>query len=268
MPSQWPDISPRRLTAVRELSTKKGRRRQGAILLEGVRLVGEALTVRLDVECVLIADDAQGHRAAAQLPLQSPHVKDSVFIVSRTVFDKLADTIHAAGIATVVRWSPPSWPPQGDVASIRSVLVCDRISDPGNLGTLIRTAAGLGADCVILHPDCAELTNPKTLRATAGAVFRIPVYIDVPARVVSDWLRSRQLDVLVADAHAGASSYDVGRAGGWALVIGGETQPLDPVWRAPDVRRLRIPLARGVESLNAGVAGALLLDRLRRHVET
>jgi len=88
-------------------------------------------------------------------------------------FGQMIDTTHSSGVAAVITWSPPSWESIGEIRAER-VLFCDRMADPGNLGTLIRTAAGIGLDAIVTGPDSVEITNPKTMRARRGRFFASP----------------------------------------------------------------------------------------------
>ncbi|HWO57980.1 MAG TPA: RNA methyltransferase [bacterium] len=252
--------SARQLTAWRKLLTKKGRREAGEVLIEGARLVGEALAAGADVTALVIADDEQGRAALRKLAEQHRLTAQAIYTAAPREFAKLTDTVHAAGIACVIKWRAPRF----DAArrDLARTLVCDRISDPGNLGTLVRTAAGLGLDAVILLAGTAELANPKTLRAAMGAVYHIPVFVDAAAPEVIDWAAQAGVTLFVADAHGGREPETAPAR--WALVIGSETIPLDPAWAAAGVARISLPLHRGVESFNAAIAGAILMDRLCR----
>lgn len=255
--------SARQLSDWRKLSTKKGRRESGQLLLEGARLVGEAVASNFTVTAVIIADDERGHAAWRKLAPTATRKSIPAFVAAPTEFENLADTVHAAGIGCVLDWKPHAFDPASAAVTLKRVLVCDRIADPGNLGTLIRTAAAFGLDAVVLLPETAELTNPKTVRAAAGALFHIPVYEEVPASTVATWSRRANIPVVVADAHRGDPAIPfVG--GRWALVIGGETLPLDKAWDQAATQWVSLPLERNVESLNAGIAGAVIMDRLCR----
>jgi TrmH family RNA methyltransferase len=255
--------SARQLSDWRKLSTKKGRREFGQIFLEGARLVGEAVSSDSRVPAIIISDEERGHAAWRRLAPAASKKSIPAFAIAPSEFEKLADTVHAAGIGCVLEWKPLVFDPAKVDAAVRRVLVCDRIADPGNLGTLIRTAAAFGLDAVILLPDTAELTNPKTVRAAAGAIFHIPVFEDVPAATVASWSHRAGASVVVADAHRGEPAIPpVG--GKWALVVGGETLPLDKTWDRAASHWVSLLLERNVESLNAGIAGAVIMDRLCR----
>jgi TrmH family RNA methyltransferase len=235
------------------------------LLIEGVRLVGEALQAGHQLVTIVAADDEQGADAARHLADLASLPPCEWVRVPRREFARLTDTVHAAGIAALLRWQPsPLTGGRGSRAADQRVLICDHLADPGNLGTLIRAAAGLGVDRIIITPDSVELTNPKTVRATAGALFRLPIHENVPATEAAAWCQERQLPILIADAHRGHPPDTKRTMPRWALVLGGETIPHNPIWSTLATARVHLPLRHGVESLNVAVAGAILIDRLGR----
>jgi len=256
----------RQISDWRKLLTKKGRREAGQVLLEGVRLVGEAIASDVGVKAVVVSDDDHGRQSMRKLLTTAPRRAVPIFAVPPRDFEKLTDTVNASGVACVIRWEQRRFNPNEAVRNLQRTLICDRIADPGNLGTLIRTAAGLGLDAVFLLPETAELSNPKTLRAAAGAFFHIPVYEDVAPQAIMSWARHANISMLVADAHRGEPIVSAAPKH-WALVVGGETIQLDKAWESSVSRWISLPLHRGVESLNAAVAGAIIMDRLCRGSE-
>jgi len=142
------------------------------------------------------------------------------------------------------------------------LLVVDGVKDPGNMGTLLRSAAGGGACEVLLTPGTVDPFNPKCVRAGMGAHFRIPI------RTCSDHdLRERLADVpsiALADAGAITDYSEIDWTGACAIVIGGEAGGASPATKSLATISVRIPLSAGVESLNAGVAGSLLIFEVAR----
>jgi TrmH family RNA methyltransferase len=174
---------------------------------------------------------------------------------------QLAATEHPQGVIVVIE--PRRWSLEDITLEKKSVvLVVDAVQDPGNVGTMIRTAQGLGASGVVLLPGTAELTNPKVLRATMGAAFRLPA---VPASIdeALRWLAQYSAEIWAADAAGGAVPV-ARRPSPVALVVGNEGAGLSPQLIAAATRRVAIPLAPGAESLNVGIAaGILLYEALR-----
>ncbi|MBD3297280.1 MAG: hypothetical protein GF341_01390 [candidate division Zixibacteria bacterium] len=255
----WEPLSKRKLSTWSKLASRKGRQEAGQILVEGVRSIGEAL----DTDCSIIgivAAEPEGTGAVEQSLRRATNQNIPLYSTDSKSFAKLSDTVHSAGVVAIVKWSPRSIDALARETPKR-VLFCDAISDPGNLGSLIRTAAGLGLHLIVIGKNSVDVTNAKVVRSTAGALFRIPVYADIG---VVDFLELSQgwgLHIVLADPE-GADEIDGAVSDGWVAVIGGETAGLNSAWPRKGVSRLTIAMHHGVESLNASVAGALLMDRL------
>jgi tRNA G18 (ribose-2'-O)-methylase SpoU len=144
---------------------------------------------------------------------------------------------------------------------LRRVLVLEAIADPGNLGSAVRSAAAAGMDAVIVAGECADWTNPKAVRASAGAVFALEM---LRARSVREALEVLDLPGLGAEARATRTIFDFTPPEKYAVVIGHETRGLSAESREACTELLRIPMAPPVESLNAAVAGAVFLYALAR----
>jgi TrmH family RNA methyltransferase len=174
----------------------------------------------------------------------------------------LADTDHPQGIVAVV--APPVWTLEHVTPGAHDVVVVlDGVQDPGNVGTILRTAHGLGAAAVVALPGTAELTSPKTLRAGMGAFFRFPC-ISTDAEAFFAWASANHVETWATDA-AGTPIASTPRAGGpLALVLGNEGAGIGEAVRARAARQVAIPLRPGAESLNVAIAAAILLYEVRR----
>ena len=244
-----------RSSLIQRLHVGKTRAREGLVLVEGVRSVMDALECGVSVRFAVVSPrgrelgGAELEEVLAALPADVVEVEDREFA-------DLAATETAQGVLLVVPEPEPVLP-----TGARRVLVLDGVQDPGNVGTLIRTGAGLGVDAVVALDGTADPWNAKAVRATAGACFRVPV-VRMPW---DDFHGAWPGAVVVADATGHpVTAGGTGVSAPWALVIGSEgSGPRADVSAAAD-HRLAIPLQRGVESLNAGVAGALLLHELVR----
>jgi len=184
--------------------------------------------------------------------------------VAPAELDALADTEHPQGVVAVVE--PRVWS-LADLATGRGsvVLVLDAVQDPGNVGTMLRTAHALGAAGVVALKGTAELTNPKVLRASMGAAFRLPA-VSADAEALLGWAAEREVELWVTDAEGtplGARGRRSARAP-LALVVGNEGAGVGGALAAAARRRVAIPLAPEAESLNVAVAAGILLYEVTR----
>jgi TrmH family RNA methyltransferase len=249
---------------IRDLQRRRGRERRGLALAEGVRLVEEALAAGVPFRGVVTgpALDATPRGRALDEALRAAGV------VPERVDDRellaLADTEHPQGIVAVVE--PRAWtlddvhPAPGD-----ALLLLDAVQDPGNVGTLLRTAHALGAAAVVALPGTAELTNPKALRATMGAFFRFPC-ISTDAEAFFAWATAHGVETWAADATGTPIARVPPRTGRppVALAVGNEGAGLGAEVRARAARRVSIPMRGDAESLNVAVAAAILLHEVVR----
>lgn len=248
-------------TLIRDLRLRRGRERRGLALAEGVRLVEEAVAARVRIRQVAVSPALEGtpRGTALKAALASAGVPLAE-LADRALAD-LADTEHPQGVIAVVeppRWSPDALEPgAGDV-----VVVLDGVQDPGNVGAIARAALGLGAAGLIALKGTAELTNPKVMRGAMGALFRLPA-LAASDREFLDWASRVGASIWVTDSTGE-------RPGGQrltapvALVLGNEGAGIRPELEQVASRRLSIPLAGGVESLNVAVAAGILLYEVRR----
>jgi TrmH family RNA methyltransferase len=247
------------LALVRELRLRKGRERRGLTLAEGVRLVEEALEAGIAIRHVITTLELQatprGRRLQAAIE-QRGIPADGV--VERDFHD-LAATQHPQGVIAVVK--PPRWTiDQIRAGPRRPVLVLDGVQDPGNVGTMIRTAWGLGAGGVLALPGTADLANPKALRASMGGLFRLPA-APVSEGEFRDWAGRTGTRVMLTEAGAPLPPR---AAGPLALVLGNEGAGVRPSLEAWVQEKAGVPLQAGAESLNVAVAAGILLYEVTR----
>jgi TrmH family RNA methyltransferase len=253
-------------TTVRDLQRRKARGRRGLAVLEGVRLVEEALAAGLEFKGALVSPDlartTRGQSLVADLARHAVSVEE----VGARTFSQLAGTETPQGILAVV--APRIWT-VADVSPAPggAVLVVDGVQDPGNLGTLIRTAHALGAAATVVLRGTADPMNAKALRAAMGATFRHPVVALDDAPFIT-WARQRGLTLWAAadDGVPLARAQGAGREREEliAVIVGNEGAGIRPQLNAVSAQRVAIPLARGAESLNVAVAAGILLYEVLR----
>jgi TrmH family RNA methyltransferase len=281
-----PIISPQNAVAKRAagLRLRKFREREGAFLAEGADLVAAGIAAGhrpqvVFVRCGSAAEAAAGGGAeggetggAAPVIVPAALAGLTVYPVSDRVAAKVS-TLETAPDVMAVFPVPPRRPLESLGEGDPLIVYADRIADPGNMGTLLRAAAAFGAAALATAPGSADLFGPKTVRASMGAVFALPLYQDVGLGELAVRLGVTRVYGLVA--HGGAPLGDAELRRPAVLCVGAERAGLAPGTLAQVTDQLTIELAPGppppaaVESLNAGVAGAIALyafaRRARRH---
>ncbi len=245
---------------VRKLQSQaKFRREEQACVVEGVRLVEEAFQSGWQARLVLYSGELspRGLRLVQQYQAAGAAVEE----VTASVLAAASDTPAPQGILAVLTLQPSALPPAPDF-----VLIADGVRDPGNLGTLLRSAAAAGVQAVLLPPETADAFAPKVLRAAMGAHFYIPV-------LEMDWEQIRcavhpgggqDLQVYLADSSGGMDYTSANLRRPVALVIGGEAAGAGSQAAALADAKIHIPMPGRMESLNAAVAAAVLLFEVAR----
>lgn len=237
------------------------RRESGLLALEGARLCADAADNGLTVETLFVTE-----QALAQYPViaRLSESTKQVLLVSDAVATLMAETEHPQGVFAVVACPPDSLDPEAlDVTG--RYLVLEGVRDPGNLGTIVRTAEAFGVDGLLLSADCCDLYSPKVLRAAMGGTLRLPtaVVTDLPAAIVK-W-RAQGLTPFACVADASAEPLTAVRLGAGCMpVIGNEGNGLTAEAIAACGRSLTIPMAGRAESLNAAVAACIVMWELTK----
>jgi TrmH family RNA methyltransferase len=227
--------------------------RSSHIALEGLHLIEEAVKSGLKLHTVFVRSGNEGL-------LEHLAVGDAeVLIVAEDVFSSATTTEHPQGIAALVE--APEFTMKAIFNGIPLVVIAGGLQDPGNLGTLVRSAEAFGATGMILLPGTVSLWNAKTLRASSGSAFRLPV-VTMAADDAFAALHAEGVQIFAAVAQDGAEKTDL--RGPSALLVGNEGAGLPEEWIASADQRVTIPCPGAVESLNAAVAGSVLLYEAMR----
>jgi TrmH family RNA methyltransferase len=252
------------LTTIRDLARRRGRERRGLALAEGVRLVEEALAAGVLVRGAAVSPALEGTPRGSALKSALAGRGVPLREVTPGELDGLADTEQPQGIVAVIeargRTLDEIPTPTGAV-----LLVLDAVQDPGNVGTMLRTALAFGAAGVVALKGTAELTNPKVLRGSMGAAFRLPAAAADHDEFLA-WARGRGLELVVAAADGAPLERRRRGPAPLGLVVGNEGAGVSPALAAVAARRVAIPLAATVESLNVAVAAGILLYEVTRDV--
>lgn len=233
----------------RFLKERKGRRETGCFLAEGRKMVEEALHSAFPVEALLVDE-----KRATEFSLP-PHIP--VYALPENVLAAVCDTKTPQGIAAVVRISLGA-------QLGRRLVALDAVQDPGNVGTIIRTADAAGLDGVLLSDQCADVFSPKTLRATMGSIFRMPIQVtdDLPAALLQ--LREKGCSVISSQLD-GEPFYQRSPVGErFCLIIGNEGNGISDAVKATATHRVKLPMRGGAESLNAAIAAGIMMYDLMK----
>ncbi len=228
----------------RSLKEKKGRETACAFLVEGARMVKEALDSCFPVQAVLLRE---GYSPAFSFPDSVPS-----FSLPEHVFQSVCDTKTPQGIAAVVQIHYQ--PLKGT-----RLLALDGIQDPGNMGTIIRTADAAGFDGILLSHDCADIFSPKVLRSTMGSIFRMTFAVPESLPALLREYRSRGFSILSSQLDGDPFYSRRNIAPFFILVIGNEGNGISESVKAEATHRLRLPMLGGAESLNAAVAAGIMM---------
>jgi TrmH family RNA methyltransferase len=233
----------------------------GTVVLEGPRTVSDALEAGIEPSVVAVPESAAGD-ARVQKLLTRLGSSAEILVLSGRAFDSVAPAASPQPVLALADKPRTCLPPSLEQDDL--VLVLVGVSDPGNAGTIIRTAEACAACCVVVVGG-ADPWAPKAVRASAGSALRVPVVQATDASVVLEALRTAGAVIVAADPYTG-DRHDSGvlAAGGSpvALLLGSESHGLDP--SLPADRRVRIPMAGNTESLNVAMAATLLAFEYRR----
>ncbi len=223
---------------------------QGLIAIEGPNLLEAALTTNQAIKTIFLAE-------RTPIPASLPH-NIEILRLAPDVFASISDTQTPQGIAALLV------PPISTVASMLTrntlIVVAVALQDPGNLGTLIRSALAFGATGLLTTPNTVSPWNPKAIRASAGTAFRLPL-----AHITPETLQTLgPIQILAATPHNALPAHQIDLTLPTALLIGNEGAGLDPTWLSLATGSITIPTPGPVESLNAAIAASLLLYETSR----
>ena len=245
-----------KLKLVRALQGRaKERRDASAFIVEGVRLVEEAVNSNWKLRFVLYDDtlSERGKSTVDRLKLNCIDVEE----VSANLIKSLSETESPQGILAVlelINLPLPNFP--------TFILIPDQIRDPGNLGTLLRTAAAAGVQAVLLPPETTDAFAPKIIRSGMGAHFRLPIH-SMTWNEIKRFCESANQQVYLADMD-GQSCWEADLRQPLALIVGGEANGAGEQARKLANQKISIPMNGNIESLNAGVAGSVLMFEVAR----
>ena len=237
------------------LGRSRERREANAFIVEGVRLVEEAIQSNWNFQFALYNEALSDRGRLIVESLQSRDV--DVEMVSDSLMNSLSETETPQGILAILEFKPLLIPDAPDF-----ILIPDQIRDPGNLGTLLRSAVATGVQAVLLPPETTDAFAPKVLRSGMGAHFRLPIH-SIAWDEIGEISKSARLQMYLADMD-GTPCWETDLRQPLALIVGGEAEGAGSEARKVANQQISIPMTGRMESLNAGVAGSILMFEVVR----
>ena len=240
-----------KIKEIKKLKEKKYREETNLFVVEGIKIVKEAIEYDADIQKIVISNDAIGYEVDEEV--LKIIQKYEVMIVSQNVFESISDVKTPQGILAVIKNKENVKVDYNEDV----IFILDNIQDPGNLGTIIRTLDAAGIKQLIVSNDTVDYMSPKVLRSTMGGAFRVNVIVADDLLNMIDEIKKNGFEVAVTDLATDKSIYDVDY-NKKAIVIGNEANGVsDEVKDKADIR-VKIPMLGKAESLNAAVATSVI----------
>ena len=245
-----------------KLKQKKERDITGNFYIEGERIIDE-IPSNIEIKKYIFSE-----KFYKDLKNKEKDKKIDNIVVSDSVFKKISDTINPQGIMAICSM------PKNNINSIKIkenkvFVILDRICDPGNMGTIIRTAEALGIDSIFLSKGCVDLYNPKVIRATMGAIFHIPIIQDCDISYLITHLKSNNVNIVCTHLDGDKAPYNIDFKKSTAILIGNEANGVLEQYKNEADELVKIPMVGKVESMNASISSAIIFyevlsQRLKR----
>lgn len=243
---------------IKALHAKKYRDDLGQYIIEGYKLIEEAFVYNKSFYLLLLSELSAKTTEGINLLHRCEINNIPVYLVNEKLFADASEMDAPQGALAVLYKQEQDMSAVLDQHSFK-IVILDEVRDPGNVGTIIRTADACGMNAVILSKGCVDLYNGKTLRATMGSMFHIPVITDVEIVEQIRQLKSINTAVFGADPHSKISCIDIEACERTAIVIGNEARGLREEIKEIATQNITIPMPGMAESLNAGIAAAILM---------
>lgn len=251
-----------KIKLLRSLENKKSRDSQGLYLVEGIKLIKEALKENAGFELIFISESLYNKNEISDLLKLLDEKKIEYHSVDDNLFKNISNTVNSQGIIAAVK--KPDYDIETIIKNYKFIVFCDKLQDPGNLGTIIRTSDAFGPCAVALSPLCVDAYNDKTVRACAGAIFRVPVIdVDNVLDFVRD-LRANKFTVISTVVDSDKSFDDIKSPEKICLVIGNEGNGVSNELKTASDECITIKMTGQTESLNASIAAAISIYEIRK----
>ena len=247
---------------IKALHLKKNRDAQGLYFIEGIRFVSDAIDNGQTIVKVIISDKLESLNGGGQLIERVTAACDDCSLVPEKLFKEISDTQTPQGILAVLKKSEFVF--DTVIRQGNSVVILDSLQDPGNVGTIIRTADAAGVSAVILTKGSVDLFSPKVIRSTMGSVFHIPIFEGLFINEAIGLLKEAGYKVIASHLDGKNNYYDEDLIGKSAIIVGNEANGISNETAELADRLVKIPMPGKAESLNASVAASIMIYEIVR----
>ena len=245
---------------IKKLKERRVRDKEGLYILEGLRLIEEAIKAKVEIENIIISKDYEDKFEDFLIKSNTLNIKTN--ILSNNLFTQIASTENPQGIIAIAKKKDNEKTLSGDF-----YLICDKVQDPGNLGTIIRTAHAAGVNGIILTKGTVDIYNDKTIRSTMGSIFYIPIFYDDKNYSIIKSLKEDGFNLVATSLAESKNFFEEDLKGKTILAVGNEGNGIsDELFELAD-KKVKIPMPGGAESLNVSIATSIILfEKVRQNL--
>lgn len=251
-----------KIKLVRSLESKKHRDLQSLYVIESIKLIEEAIREKIVFEFIFISESLENKADIYELIKTLDKNKIEYHTIENNLFKEISATVTSQGIIGIAK------KPKYDMVSIINkhnfIIFCDKLQDPGNLGTIIRTADAFGPCAVVLSPCCVDAYKDKTVRACAGAIFRVPIVEVEDSLDFIKNLHGHDFNVISTVVDSDKSFDDIKNPKKICLIIGNEGNGISKELKESSDECITIKMTGQTESLNASIAAAISIYEIRK----
>lgn len=252
---------------IKSLYKKKSRWNEKSFFIEGIRAVEQCILAKGNIKYIVYSQKVFSTDYGNELIDSIMKKEYKTYQISDELFKEIGDTENPQGILAVVGFE--EYELKDVILEEKNfIIILDRVQDPGNMGTIIRTADAFGANAIIITGGCVDIYNPKVVRSTMGSIFQIPtVHIEDISQVIAN-LKNKDIKIISTSLEAENYCYNIDFKGDCALVIGNEATGISQEVVVNSDYLTKIPMTGEAESLNAAIAsGVIMYEVLRQRTK-
>jgi TrmH family RNA methyltransferase len=249
---------------IKALNSKNYREKHQEFIIEGLRLVKDAVESSIPIHLIVVSESFACFEEGQQYLQKLQRLNIQIYQFHDKLFNEIAQTQTPQGILGIVPIKDFSLEAVTKYKEMPLYIYCDGIQDPGNMGTIVRTADAFHADAVILSKGCVDIYNPKCVRSTMGSLFHLPIIKVEDTREILQYLKEKGLTIIGGHLEATDYCYQFDMKQGMVIVVGNEANGISQEALEIIDQLIKIPMPGNAESLNAAIAAGILMYEVIR----